>query len=110
MKVLVTGGNGFLGRAIVAECLRRGHEVRSASRKPSAELEKLGVRTLPCDLRNSAQVARAVAEHEAVVHCAARTGIAGPRADFWSTNVEGTRHVLAACREQRVARLVYTSS
>lgn len=110
MKVLVTGGNGFLGRAVVAELKRRGHQVSSASRRPSAELAAMGVRTLTCDLRNREHVERAVEGHEAVVHCAALTGLAGARVDFVRTNVEGTQAVLAACRAHGVRRLVYTSS
>ena len=110
MKVLVTGGNGFLGQAVVEELLRRGHEVHSASRRPSPELDRLGVRTLVCDLRNREHVARAIGGHEAVVHCAALTGIGGSRSDYWRTNVEGTRHLLAACAEHGVTRLVHTSS
>jgi nucleoside-diphosphate-sugar epimerase len=110
MKVLVTGGNGFLGRAVVAELRQRGHAVSSASRRPSRELERLGVRTLTCDLRNAEHVERAVHGQEAVVHCAALTGIHGARTDFVRTNVEGTRHVIEACRRNSVPRLVHTSS
>src|SRR5262245_43319645 len=110
VKVLVTGGNGFLGRAIVTELKRRGHAVSSASRRPSRELDALGVRTFTCDLRNREHVERAVAGQEAVVHAAALTGLAGARADFVRTNVEGTRFVIDACRAGGVARLVYTSS
>jgi len=110
MRVLVTGGNGFLGSAIVAELKRRGHRVSSASRRPSAALERLGVRTLTCDLRNAEHVERAVEGHEAVVHAAALTGIHGRRTDFVRTNVEGTRAVLSACRAHAVERLGYTSS
>ena len=110
MKVLVTGGNGFVGRAVVEELLRRGHEVRSASRRPSEALAKLGVRTLTCDLRNAHHVERAVQGHDALVHAASLTGIGGSRSDFMRTNVDGTRHVLEACARHGVARLVYTSS
>jgi len=110
MRILVTGGNGFLGSAVVAELKRRGHEVSSASRRPSPALERLGVRTLTCDLRNSEHVERAVQGHQAVVHAAALTGIHGTRADFQRTNVEGTRAVVSACRAHGVERLVYTSS
>lgn len=110
MKTLVTGGNGFLGRAIVAELKRRGHQVSSASRRPSAELAAQGVRTLTCDLRNREHVERAVEGQEAVVHAAALTGLSGTRADFQRTNVEGTRFVLEACRASGVKTLVYTSS
>jgi 2-alkyl-3-oxoalkanoate reductase len=110
MKVLVTGGNGFLGRAIVAELKQRGHQVSSASRRPSPELDALGVRTLTCDLRNSAHVERALQGVDAVVHSAALTGLSGAREDFVRTNVEGTRFVLEACRQHGVKALVYTSS
>lgn len=108
--MLVTGGNGFLGRAIVAELKQRGHQVSSASRRPSAELAAQGVRTLTCDLRNREHVERALEGQEAVVHAAALTGIHGTRADFVRTNVEGTRFVLDACRASGVKKLVYTSS
>lgn len=110
MRVLVTGGNGFLGGAIVAELKRRGHQVSSASRRPSPELAALGVRTLTCDLRNREHVERAIQGQDAVVHAAALTGLTGVRADFVRTNVEGTQAVLAACKAHGVARLVYTSS
>ncbi|MSR60872.1 MAG: NAD-dependent epimerase/dehydratase family protein [Planctomycetes bacterium] len=110
MKVLVTGGNGFLGRAVVAELLARGHTVRSASRRPSPELDALGVRTLTCDLRNAEHVERAVQGQDAVVHSAALTRLSGARGDFVRTNVEGTRAVVAACKTHGVARLVHTSS
>lgn len=110
MKVLVTGGNGFLGRALVTELKARGHQVSSASRRPSPELAALGVRTLTCDLRNSEHVERAVQGQEAVVHAAALTGLHGARADFVRTNVEGTRFVVEACRRNGVRTLVYTSS
>jgi len=45
-----------------------------------------------------------------VFHTAAKAGVAGTRAEFERVNVEGTRNVLDACREHRVARLVYTST
>lgn len=110
MKVLVTGGNGFLGGAIVRELLARGHKVASASRRPSAELQKLGVRTLTCDLRNREHVERAVEGHEAVVHTAALTGIHGYTLDFVRTNIEGTELLLDAARRHGVKAFVYTSS
>src|SRR5262245_16842998 len=110
MKVLVTGGNGFLGRALVSELKGRGHQVSSAGRRPSPELAAKGVRTLTCDLRNREHVERAIEGHEAVVHAAALTGIHGSREDFERTNVEGTRFVLEACRASGVRTLVYTSS
>jgi nucleoside-diphosphate-sugar epimerase len=85
----------------------RGCAVSAAARRPCPEP---GVRSLAMDLRDGASVAAAVRGHEAVVHAGALTGIAGRRADFLRTNVEGTGQVLAACRAHGVARLVHTSS
>jgi nucleoside-diphosphate-sugar epimerase len=110
VKVLVTGGNGFLGAAIVRELKARGHTVASASRRPSAELQKLGVRTLTCDIRNRDHVERAVEGHEAIVHTAALTGIHGHTLDFVRTNVEGTELLLDAARRHGVKAFVHTSS
>ena len=110
MRVLVTGGGGFLGRYVVEACLAHGHAVSAFGRSAYPELEALGVRCFSADLADAAAVSSAVAGHDAVIHAAAKTGIVGRRADFWRANVEGTRNVLAACREHGVKRLVHTGS
>jgi len=110
MKALVTGGGGFLGRAVVAELARRGHEVTSASRGEHPALAELGARSVVADLADADAVRRAVAGHDVVFHVAARTGVWGAHAEFQRTNVLGTRNVLAACLREGVRRLVHTSS
>jgi nucleoside-diphosphate-sugar epimerase len=110
MRVLVTGGGGFLGRAIVTALQARGHEVSSGSRGTYPELADCGVATIQLDLADEAATAAAVAEHDAVIHTAALTGIWGPREDFFKTNVDGTRNVISGCLKHGVSRLVYTSS
>lgn len=110
MRALVTGGGGFLGRAVVEALLAEGHAVTSASRGAHPELAARGVRTERVDLGDAAAVERAVRGHDVVFHVAALTGIWGAERDFERTNVEGTRHVLAACRAAGVPRLVHTSS
>jgi len=110
MRVLVTGGGGFLGRYVVEACLARGHAVTALGRGAYPELEALGAHTVRADLAERSAVSAAVAGNEALVHVAAKTGVFGPRADFRRANVEGTQNVLAACREHGVARLVHTGS
>ena len=110
MKVLVTGGGGFLGGAIVRRLRRIGHEVRSFSRGEYPELRALGVELRRGDLGDGAAVEQACRGMEAVVHVGAKAGIWGPREEFWRANVEGTRHMLDACRRHGIRSLVYTSS
>ena len=110
MRVLVTGGGGFLGGAVVRELVARGHEVGSASRGDHPELAELGVTTQRLDLGDEKATGEALEGYEAVVHAAALTGVWGRREEFFRTNVDGTRNVLAACLRHGVARLVYTSS
>ena len=110
MRAVVTGGGGFLGRAIVERLLADGHEVTSVSRGDYPELAELGVTVERADLADAAAVRRALAGAEIVFHAAAKAGVWGPREEYWAANVDGTRHVLEACLEHGVERLVYTSS
>jgi len=112
VKALVTGGGGFLGRAIVERLLARGDEVTSLSRASYPELEALGARTLRADLGDAPAVRAALEslEPDVVFHVAAKAGVFGRRADYFRANVDGTRNVLEACRAGGVERLVYTSS
>lgn len=106
MKVLVTGGRGLLGAAVVAELEARGHEVTSFQRHASGEAsrEVLG------DVRDADAVMRAMAGKDAVVHMAARVTMHGPLAEFEEVNIGGTRTVLAAARQAGVGSFVQISS
>ncbi|MGW4912529.1 NAD-dependent epimerase/dehydratase family protein [Streptomyces sp. NPDC004270] len=109
MKVLVTGGSGFLGAEICRRLMARGHEVRSLQRGRRA-LPSNGAETVLGDIRDTAAVADAVRGCEAVVHTAALADVWGPRRDFASVNIAGTAAVLDACRRHGVTRLVHCSS
>ena len=110
MNVLVTGGGGFLGGAIVRSLIARGDTVRSLSRGDHPALCASGVEHVRGDVADPAAVQRAVDGCELVFHVAAKAGIWGPYADYYRSNVTGTRNVIAACRACGVRRLVYTSS
>lgn len=110
MKAVVTGGGGFIGAAIVRLLRERGDDVTIVARGHYPELERLGVRAVRADLDASDSLPAAFDGADVVFHVAALAGIWGRRRDFWRTNVEGTRNVLAACRAAGVPRLVYTSS
>ncbi|QYY36490.1 NAD-dependent epimerase/dehydratase family protein [Ruficoccus sp. ZRK36] len=110
MKVLVTGGGGFLGRHVVGRLLARGYTVRSLGRSAQPELVAQGVEVIQGDIADAEAVDRAVAGTDAVFHVAAKAGVWGAREDYFNANVLGTRHVLAACARHGVKRLVYTST
>ena len=110
LTALVTGGGGFLGRAVVEQLLARGDRVRSFARGDYPGLATLGVEVRRGDLTDARAVATACAGCDVVFHVAAKAGIWGRYATYYEPNVLGTHNILAACRERGVARLVYTSS
>ncbi len=109
-RVLVTGGAGFVGSAIVRRLRARGVEVRVLARGDYPELRASGCELHRVDLTDREGVRRALDTCDTVFHVAARAGIWGRREDFEDTNVRGTENVIAACRAAGVARLVHTSS
>lgn len=111
MKVLVTGGGGFLGQALCRALLAQGHAVASFSRSRHAALDALGVRQLQGDLGDADAVLRAFGEgFDAVLHNAAKAGTWGSYQSYFDANVTGTRNVIAACRAHGIGRLVHTST
>lgn len=100
--VLVTGGTGTLGRAVVPLLLAAGHDVRVLSRR-SAPTVPAGVTALSGDVRTGAGVGPATEGADVVIHAAS-----SPRRRARETEVEGARHVATAARAAG-AHLVYVS-
>jgi nucleoside-diphosphate-sugar epimerase len=109
-SVLVTGGGGFLGLSIVGRLVGRGDRVRSLARNHYPALESLKVEQIQGDLSDPAAVDEACRGVEVVFHVAAKPPPWGKYNEYYRTNVVGTRNVIDACLNQRVARLIYTST
>jgi farnesol dehydrogenase len=109
MKVLVTGGTGYLGSAIVRALAASGHApVVFARRASHAGLPGTAV---DGDVRDRAAVRAAVNAVDAVCHAAALVSLWRPRAqDFDDVNIGGLETVLDACAARGLPRIVYTSS
>lgn len=110
MKLLVTGGGGFLGSAMCRLLRSRGHEVVSLARNRYPALDAFGVVQVQGDLAGRDAVFTAARGCDAVLHNAAKAGAWGAYAEYERANVLGTRHVLEACRALGISRLVYTST
>lgn len=110
MKLLVTGGTGFLGLAIVRQLCLNGHTVVTFSRGKHPEMEVMKIKHIQGDLLDYSLLKQTMLGCEGVFHVAAKTGIWGKYQDFYQTNVVGTENVLKACRELAIRNLVFTSS
>lgn len=112
MRVLITGGTGFVGRHIAENLLAAGHAVAILGRD-FGEVGGLlagGAAPVYCDLRDAAAVGEACRGYDAVVHAGALSAPWGPPEAFRAVNVGGTAAVLEGCARHGVGRLVYISS
>ena len=109
-KVLVTGGGGFLGKALVRRLVDRGDQVRSLTRNFYPELEKMGVDQIQGDISDPETVARACDNRTIVYHVAAKPPPWGRYADYHQTNVVGTQNVIDSCLDQNQSNLIFTST
>jgi len=110
VKILVTGGAGFLGGRIVKALLSRGHEVvlmiRGGRRRGLPEEASI----VDGDVRDADLFLKAAGDCHAIIHTAAMVKIWSPRLqDFDDINVGGIRNAIAAAKARGI-RLVYTSS
>jgi nucleoside-diphosphate-sugar epimerase len=108
--VLVTGGGGFLGSAIIERLVARGDAVRSLSRSAYPKLADMGVDQVRGDIGDRQIVETACRGVELVFHVAAKPPPWGKYRDYYKTNVTGTQNVLDACIRSDISRLVYTST
>lgn len=114
MRVLVTGGAGFIGHHLVSRLLHGGHDVvvlDDLSRGHADRIE--GGQLVFGDIRQRADCDRAMTGCDAVVHLAAQSNVMGSQSDpsrTFETNVTGTWNVARAAAEAGVRHLVFASS
>ena len=112
MKILVTGGGGFLGGAILRQLAQAYPDAKrhTLQRSNHPELAAQGVVQHLGALSDEDVVDKAVADAEVVFHVAAKAGVWGSYESYHAPNVTGTENVLKACLKHGVRKLVYTST
>ena len=111
MKILVTGGGGFLGTYIVQELLNRKFEVVNLSRNSYIHLTQLGVNTLQCDLSDKGSVAELdLSGIDGVIHTAGIPGVWGAYDKYLKINYHGSINLLEAAKSAGIKYFVYTST
>ena len=115
MRVVLTGGGGFVGGAVARRLRDRGDEVVALVRDPAraGDLHAIGAEMVPNDLASAAAIGASLAGADALIHAAGsyRVGIPqGERAAMWDANVGTTTRVLDAARIAGTKRIVYVST
>ena len=110
MRVLVTGGTGFVGPKVVHALRAGGHEVRALARKPerAKTLQAWGCELAEGDVTDPESLRAAVAGIDTVIHLVAIRQ--GRREHFQRIMVEGTRDLLTAAKDAGVRRFVHMSA
>lgn len=110
MKILVTGGSGFVGARLIPRLVSDGHEVFALARSPSSDEKVRGFGATPVrgDLEAPGKLTLPVVD--TVVHAAAHFRLAGPREPYFRTNVAGTQALLKAAQEAGAKTFVYVSA
>ena len=112
MRILVTGGGGFLGSYIIKELLKNpSYIVTNFSRHAYPSLEDIGVPTIKGNLQNVEDINRALDQgFDAIFHVAALAGVWGKYEDYYGINYLGTKNLLEAAKSKGIKRFVYTST
>jgi len=111
-NTLVTGATGFLGGRLARKLRDAGHEVTAIGRNADAgeKLAAEGIRFEQVDLRDPDSTKAICKGIDTVFHCAAFSSPWGAYSDFYTQNVEATRHLLDGCIHHRIRRVVNVST
>jgi nucleoside-diphosphate-sugar epimerase len=110
LKILVTGGGGFLGTAICRQLTADGHAVIAYQRSDANHLNSEGLAVIRGDICDPSGLREASRGCDAIVHTAGKAGVWGDASEYHRVNVDGTANVLETCRQNGIRCLVHTSS
>jgi nucleoside-diphosphate-sugar epimerase len=110
-KALITGGGGFVGKALGKRLVKEGFQVLSVARSDYPELADFGITHTRLDLsKDKEKLIQITSSCDVIFHTAAKVDMWGEFKDFYEANVVSTRHVIEACQKNKIPKLVFTSS
>lgn len=119
MKILVTGGAGFIGKYIVKSFLEKGNSVMifdnfsNSTKKSVSFLVEMGAKIIEGDIMNIRDLQNAIKDQDIVIHLAAKISVSesiNNPSETFRINVDGTRNVLIACEKNHVKKIIISSS
>ena len=114
MKILVTGGTGFIGKHLVGALVKKGYQVKVIARNPqkAESVEKLGARVVIGDLGDGEFLRKELAGFEVIYHLAAIPGQIWkiPWEEYEKVNVDFTKNLLKAAAKNKVEKFIFCSS
>ena len=118
MKILITGGTGFIGSRLALKSLEKGHSVEllgqintTAEQENQHMLEASGIKVTLGSVTEREKIARLAQQCDVIFHlAAAQHEVNVPDQHFWAVNVDGTRNMLEACIEAKVKWFVHGST
>jgi nucleoside-diphosphate-sugar epimerase len=109
-RVLITGGGGFVGKALLKLLLKHNIECAVLGRNSYPELQTLKVQCYRGDICDKDFILATVKDFDVVFHVAAMAGIWGNKRHFYNINVVGTENIIEACLKNKIPTMVYTST
>jgi nucleoside-diphosphate-sugar epimerase len=112
VRIFLTGGTGYIGRALARRLAAAGHEVRALVRATSNDepLRQLGIATFTGDLADRASMREGMSGADWVIHAAAELDLAGPEPRMRQANVQGSENVASLAYKLGVGRFLSVSS
>ncbi|MBD3165732.1 SDR family NAD(P)-dependent oxidoreductase [bacterium] len=112
MHIIVTGATGFIGRTIAERFHEEGINILALGRDmdKGENLRRRGLRFQRADIRSADQVMGAFEAADCVIHCAGKSADWGRPEEFEAVNVDGTHHIIDACRVHSIHKLIFVST
>jgi len=111
MKILITGGSGFIGTNLVDRIIKLGHQLLNLDIQ-QPKINSHFPFWISCDLLNEKKLSEVVKEFDptVVIHLAARTDMNGKTLEDYAANFEGTNNLITALRMTNVEKVIFTST